>query len=553
MNINISALGYRWKGIYSPYLIYNNNDVVYINGGAYVIKNGAPVAFSLGQQQAVSAGQVVTGGTAVSGVPGTVLHVNGANSLAFNFMGGRNGVIATGLMSADKMDCSGYQLTNNYMSAIMSDGSVRVWGSQAGGQTGTGIYTGQYTFPSRVAFPPGTAAITQVVSNFNDTYFLDATGAVYHCGANRGDIMSGRGITGNVGVPVKINGNGDLGANTVITNIYQCNGYGAGYAMFLLDNQGRVYTWGYNGYGNLGNGTTTNITVPRLIPFTATTPIKNVYAAPRYTATFLISTAGVMYSAGEVNTSLYSGGAELTFNPVMPWGGTKTVKQLFSCETYGDDGNGGNPAIRRYGAVLDNGEMWCWGDAGYNYADGFGIGYTTNAWQSNAIFPIKVLTGVAFGQATAGWNAMVALMNDGTVKWTGYNGYGIGSTNANQQTWATIGGSYLTGVTKLRVYGYSNAATGVALRNDGQVVVWGYGANGQVGDGNNANTNYPIKFLPIGSTVVDFTVGGNFGAGGGALYCLTSDGQVMVTGVGTSGMGGDPNGNARFAPAPIIF
>ena len=554
MNIDIAKLGYRWKGVYSQYLAYSDNDVVYQTGGAYVIKNGLPVAFGLGQQMATSAGQVLTGDVAVSGVPDTALHSNGANSMEFRFMGGRNGVIATALMTTDRMECSGNQLSNNYMSAIMSDGSVRVWGLRSNGQTGTGLYsTENYTFPTRVAFPPGTPRIKQVVSNWNDTYFLDVNGAVWHCGANRGDYMSGRNTSGATGIPTKINGFGDLGATTVITKIFQSNGYGSSPSMFLLDNLGRVYCWGYNGYGNLGNGTTNNILLPYLIPFTATTPIKDIYATGRYSASFLITTAGIMYTAGETNTSLYAG-VNREFRPVMPWGFNKTVKQVFGCETYYIvDGEGNTAPIRRYGAVLDNGEMWCWGDAGGSYNDGFGISYTTAVYQTNPIYPIKVLDGVAFGQANAGWNTMMALMNDGTVKWTGYNGQGIGGALANRQTWVTIGDTFLTNVTKLRMYGHGSYSTAVALRSDGKVVVWGYGGNGHVGDGYNTSTNYPNKFLLIDKTVVDFEAGTNFGAGGGSLYCLTSDGQVMTHGLGSYGTGGDDDSESRFAPAPIIF
>ena len=135
MNIDIAKLGYRWKGIYSQYIAYTDNDVVYLNGGAYVIKNGIPVALALGQQMATGAGQVLTGNVAVSGIPDTVLHSNGTDSMEFRFMGGRNGVIATSLMTTDRMECSGYQLSNNYMAAIMSDGSVRTWGLRSSAET----------------------------------------------------------------------------------------------------------------------------------------------------------------------------------------------------------------------------------------------------------------------------------------------------------------------------------------------------------------------------------------------------------------------------------
>jgi hypothetical protein len=197
--------------------------------------------------------------------------------------------------------------------------------------------------------------------------------------------------------------------------------------------------------------------------------------------------------------------------------------------------------------------MWCWGDAGGSYNDGFGIGYTTAVYQANPIYPIKVLEGVAFAQANAGWNTMMALMADGTVKWTGYNGQGIGGALASRTSWVTIGDTFLTGITKLRMYGYASYSTAVALRSDGKVVVWGYGANGQVGDGYNTTTNYPNKYLLIDKTIVNFEAGTNYGAGGGGLYCLTSDGQVMMTGLGSYGVGGDDDSDSRYAPAPIIF
>ena len=103
------------------------------------------------------------------------------------------------------------------------------------------------------------------------------------------------------------------------------------------------------------------------------------------------------------------------------------------------------------------------------------------------------------------------------------------------------------------MYGCGSYSTGIALRNDGKVVVWGYGGNGKVGDGYNATTNYPDKFLLIDKTVVDFAVNGQYGTSGGALYCLTSDGQVMVTGAGSHSMGNDDDQEPRYAPAPIIF
>jgi alpha-tubulin suppressor-like RCC1 family protein len=365
--------------------------------------------------------------------------------------------------------------------------------------------------------------------------------------------MSGRNTTSYIPVPQKINGFGDLGSNTIIKKIYIGRCYHGYPSVWLLDNQGRVYSWGYNQYGQLGTGNSTNQNVPKLVPMSVTAPIKDIYVTGGiYAASFLIGTNGILYAAGETNSSVLTSNAS-THQPVMPWGWNKTVKKIFSCETPGTWEGAGT--YRRYGAVLDNGELWMWGDQGGYVGDGFGIGYGPASFQGNTIFPIKCLDDVKDAQAVAaGYHMSLALMNDGTVKWTGYNGQYIGgSSGISRTTWETLGASYLTNVTKLRLYGYSTYQTAVALRSDGKVVVWGFGGSGQVGNGNNLTPNAPNSFLLLDKTVVDFSVSGYFGAGSGALYCLTSDGQVMVNGYGAHSMDGDDDQESRFAPSPVIF
>ena len=68
MNLDISALGYRWCGIYSPYLSYRDGDVVLKDGGAWVIRHGQPQPFALGQQDAILKGHLLTGGLSVGGI-----------------------------------------------------------------------------------------------------------------------------------------------------------------------------------------------------------------------------------------------------------------------------------------------------------------------------------------------------------------------------------------------------------------------------------------------------------------------------------------------------
>ena len=74
MTLDLSTLGYRWRGIYSPYLSYRDGDVVFKEGGAWVMRHGQPQPFALGQQDATLKGHLLTGG--VSAVNGTRVGVD---------------------------------------------------------------------------------------------------------------------------------------------------------------------------------------------------------------------------------------------------------------------------------------------------------------------------------------------------------------------------------------------------------------------------------------------------------------------------------------------
>ena len=155
MNLDLSTLGYRWRGIYSPYLSYRDGDVVFKEGGAWVIRHGQPQTFALGQQDAVLKGHLLTGGVSVGGIGSMVLHSNGTDGVEFRFM-----------------------------AALMNDGSVRAWGRALAGQQGTGS-TGDIsrTFPARVAFPPGTPRIASITCMWDETFFIDASGGLWPAGA----------------------------------------------------------------------------------------------------------------------------------------------------------------------------------------------------------------------------------------------------------------------------------------------------------------------------------------------------------------------------------
>jgi hypothetical protein len=97
--------------------------------------------------------------------------------------------------------------------------------------------------------------ISQVAAGYDYSLALTTDGSLYAWGTN-GNGQLGNGTTTNSSVPVPVDTTGALAGKT-ITQI----AVGIYYS-FALTSDGSLYSWGYNGDGQLGNGTTTNSSVP---------------------------------------------------------------------------------------------------------------------------------------------------------------------------------------------------------------------------------------------------------------------------------------------------
>jgi len=539
MKIDISTIGYRWKGIYSPYLTYAERDVVYKSGGAYVMRNGTLVPFALGQQDVVAPGAILTGGDDKFGIAGTVLHSNGATSVDFQFMGERNGTVAVALM--EPINSGGHSQGAYTMSALMNNGSVRAWGLNDTGRNGLGTSNASTFKPSLVPFPPGTPRITKVKAGWVSTYYIDAAGALWATGDDSNS-MQGTGSANTV--PKKVNGNGQLPLNAKVVKMVTSMDYYTNRSQGCLTDDGRVYVWGANDSGQLGLGDTTTRTTPTLLPLSVTNPMKDLYfSAGGYGVGGFITQTGQLYTCGASR----NGHSYQVLVPTLlaPWDDGATVKLVKMSES---DGHwvAGAQYYQRQLVVLDSGELWMWGDDSGQVADGQTLGNNV---------PVRVLTGVKDAWSwSGGYSRSLALMVDGTVKAVGYNSYGI-TGNAPTTTWATIGGSYLTNVTKILAMGGTHGTTGLALRSDGKAVGWGYASQGNAGNGLSIESQPPDTFVCLDETIVDISMSGY--CYGADYYCanhfLTADGRVFACGTGYYYMNGGAENNNVAVPKKIIF
>lgn len=203
--------------------------------------------------------------------------------------------LVEGLANVTAIAAGGY-----YSAALTADGYVYTWGNNSSGQLGDGT-TNNSCIPKLVE---GLTNVTAIAAGRTHFVALTQDGTVYAWGENvYGQLGDGttqsklspvlvQGINGVVDIgaghahTAALKENGDVyiwghnylrdsvnetsDRNTVptqvigITNIDKI-AVGIDYCFTANTNNGKIYCWGYNQYGQLANGTITNVTTPSLI------------------------------------------------------------------------------------------------------------------------------------------------------------------------------------------------------------------------------------------------------------------------------------------------
>jgi len=286
------------------------------------------------------------------------------------------------------------------------------------------------------------------------TLTITAKGEVYAWGYNYYGQL-GSGDTTNKDTPTKISG---------LSNIVSVSG-GENHSL-ALTSDGEVYAWGYNGYGQLGSGDTTNKNTPTKI-----SGLSNV-----------ISVSGGEYhslalaSDGKVYAWGYNGYGQLgngnTNNVYTPTEITE-LSGVISISA------GDNHSL----ALTSSGEVYGWGYNGYGQ---LGTGDTSNIYTPTKISELSDVVSVSAGKYHS-----LALTSTGDVYAWGYNGYGqLGTGDTSDK------------ITPTKIAGLSNVvsiSTGdyhsLALTSGGEAYAWGYNGYGQLGSGDSNNKYVPTKSL----------------------------------------------------------
>lgn len=418
--------------------------------------------------------------------------------------------------------------SGRYFTCAVVNYRAYCWGHDVRGQLGNGLYDGgdinakssiDSQVPVKVYQETGVLAGENVIKVFAAGYHacaLTQSGKMFCWGYN-GFGQLGDGTTNDSSVPVQVGG---LLASKNITDIS-----GTAYGSCAIAD-GKIYCWGEDSMGTVGNGsTTTRVTTPTLVQTGSGGLPSN------YTATKLANAGGDSYTNCAIadgkaycwgnNKSGQIGDGTITTYTSDYWSGTCKIgsnnnklkptlvtnsaiagKTVTSISTDGalncDDplGKQASTATGGHTCAIANNSVYCWGENGLGQ-----LGDGTNAIKTS---PVAVNTGnssaikgKSMNDVRAGTNHTCA-SGGGAVYCWGQGKYG----QLGNSTWNTYS-TYPVAVTKdstaldgTNVQSLGGGVNrGCAVIDTGRTFCWGVNTDGQLGDGTMNNRNLPTESL----------------------------------------------------------
>lgn len=416
-----------------------------------------------------------------------------------------------------------------------------------------GITGPAYAAPSPTSGPTtGGTIVTIPGINFievdaGDNFMVALTdqGTVYTWGKNNYGQL-GDGTTTTSFTPVQVKGVNGVGYLTGVTHI------SAGLTFAVASTSDGMFAWGLNGDGQLGDGTIINRSTPVQVVGVGGTgffPTPTAFSAGYY-QTLAITPSGV-FAWG------YNGYGEL--------GNNSLVSSRTPVQVVGVGGTGfltGVTAVsagRWFSTALGPGGVYTWGR---NQDSQLGNGTTTN---SQVPVQVKDSSGTGFltgvSSISVGEAFTVALLPSGVFTWgdNTYRQLGDGTTvdkSLPVQVIGVGGTGTLSGITSIGTGNFSGWA-----QSSSGVFGWGSNTFGKLGNGNTTSpVTAPVQTLGVGGTGTLAPVSSL--CGGYSATAAISNGQVLTWGYNAvNGQLGDgtttdrsaPTLSANFQPASVTF
>jgi CshA-type fibril repeat protein len=256
---------------------------------------------------------------------------------------------------------TGLTTNTSHSIAFADDGTLWAWGQNSSGQGGNGTTT-DLTVPVQVqsTWGPGRTIIQTAAGSAHSVALAD-DGTVWAWGEGQSGQL-GNGTFGDSLVPAQVTAS--WGAGRTITNIAAA---GFGHVMALADD-GSVWAWGNNQYGQLGVGTTTDSPLPTQVTASwgAERTITQIVEGDSYSLALADDGTAWNWGYGWYGQMGNGSNSEIQDVPVQvtpSWGAERAITHI-SVGSYHSM------------ALTDDGSLWVWGQNSYGQ---FNDGTTTNS------------------------------------------------------------------------------------------------------------------------------------------------------------------------------
>jgi alpha-tubulin suppressor-like RCC1 family protein len=297
---------------------------------------------------------------------------------------------------------------------------------------------------------PGLGAVRRVASGPDSSFAIGDDGRVWSWGAN----TSGRLGDGTIQAR-STPGPAPWFANALdVTSVFT-------HTMVLMPDGG-VVAWGQNARGQLGDGTTTTRNTPGPVPVPGVVTAITSSSAP---ASYAVLSDGTLWAWGANGAGNLGNGTMQDQSTPVQVPGLAAVRAVAA---------GDQHAL----ALLQNGTVWAWGQGG--------SGELGNGAMTSSVSPVQVsgLSGVV--AISAGSRFSLALKGDGTV-------WAWGSSSSSSPSPVQVSG--LSGVISIGVG--TGADVALAVRSDGTLWAWGSNNDGQLGVANGTPGVPGASYVPI--------------------------------------------------------
>jgi alpha-tubulin suppressor-like RCC1 family protein len=342
--------------------------------------------------------------------------------------------------------------------AVTGSGGVQCWGNNIAGQLGDGTTVNRWT-PVWVTGLVGGRG--RIAAGGLHTCRMTAAGGVQCWGYNAMGQL-GDGTTTNRRTPVDVTGLTSGVAAIASAGNHTC----------AVTTGGGVKCWGYNLYGQLGDGTTTDRWTPVDV-VGLTSGVAAVAVGGSHTCAITTS-GGTKCWGANYGGNLGDGTTTSRLAPVWVLGLADGVSAVSTNSVHTC-------------ALTTGGGMKCWG---HNVYGVLGDGTTTD--RPAPVWVSGLSSGV--GGIAVGPGHSCALLTDGGVRCWGHNAYGEVGDGTTAQRLTPVSVS-ITGAIDLTAASDHTCA----LTRSGTLMCWGANSYGQLGDGTTTNRLSPVTVAGLTS------------------------------------------------------